>query len=683
VLDWPANINVGTDVVVTLEKAITATVQAPATAAEVPQVEVGVTKTATAPAGCTVEPTSGVGQEVVSTTTPTVLEEQFTIHCTEPSTHGPFTFDNEVGEPKDPHISDPNLANNTAQTTGLSLNALAEVDVSVIQEIVSPPAEIDVSGDVAITLRKTIAAAVQAPATTAGIPSVEVGVTKTASAPDGCTVEPTSVVEQKVVPTVGSLVFDETFTIHCAEPSTHGPFVFHNEIGEPKDPHISDPNLADNKAHSEMTVDVIAYSDLKVADQYIENPPASIPVGQDVVITLDKVLHNNGPWGPVDARTVTVVTAPADCSVVPSVHTQSFWDVPVSVNILHHEPFIIHCSEPSDHSFVFEDEVALTSGPHVRDTVPDNDSWTTELTVPVVAQADINITSVGWVDVPPDHILPFGEPMDVTLRRNVHNNGPWTPVDITIDATATAPPNCTVAPKTVPTSLTNVPVSVDQTVDEIWTIQCTEDGLKTFAFDNSVDVATPHVSDPDLSDNSRHRLLSMIDDVSAEQDYDGDGSCDACELAIGTSLTVTDTDGDGVSDGLMDPDGDGPIMAGPDNCPLAANASQTDFDGDEIGDACDTDDVDSDGFLDGVEVHVGTDPLAGCAGDPPRDAWPLDVNMDGAVTVPGDVLNFAGRIGTDSASPSWWQRLDLNVDSAITVPGDVLKFAGNIGRACE
>jgi hypothetical protein len=355
----------------------------------------------------------------------------------------------------------------------------------------------------------------------------------------------------------------------------------------------------------------------------------------------------------------------------------------VGVDVLHHEPFTIHCSEPSEHTFVFDDGVQLANGPHVKDLVPGNDSWTTEFTVPVVAEADIKITSVGLVDPPLN--LPMLTNVDLTLRKHIHNNGPWASVDIAINATASAPTNCTVVAKNVPTSLTNVPASVDQVVDEIWTVSCTEAGLKTFIFDNSVVVTTPHVSDPDMSSNSSHKLWSSMDDPS-DADYDGDGLSDAYEVAAGTNPANPDTDADGVSDGPLDPDADGPIAAGPDNCPRVANAAQADLDGDGTGDACETGDSDADGFLDELELYVGTDPVAICPGQPAHDAWPLDINVDGRVTVVGDVLAYAGRIGAHGGPPpssNWRQRLDFNGDNSISVVGDVLKFAGKIGMTCN
>ena len=59
--------------------------------------------------------------------------------------------------------------------------------------------------------------------------------------------------------------------------------------------------------------------------------------------------------------------------------------------------------------------------------------------------------------------------------------------------------------------------------------------------------------------------------------------------------TDNDLDGDGVIDSL-------------DNCVSISNASQADFDNDDLGDACDSDD-DSDGLSDVDEASIGTNPF--------------------------------------------------------------------------
>lgn len=98
-------------------------------------------------------------------------------------------------------------------------------------------------------------------------------------------------------------------------------------------------------------------------------------------------------------------------------------------------------------------------------------------------------------------------------------------------------------------------------------------------------------------------------------------------------------------------------------------------------------DTDGDGFNDDVECYLPTDQNDACTDEiGVHDAWPLDINIDAAVTVGGDVLSYRGRIGATGGpppDPNWLQRLDLNMDNAITVGGDVLAFRGHIGETCS
>jgi hypothetical protein len=99
-------------------------------------------------------------------------------------------------------------------------------------------------------------------------------------------------------------------------------------------------------------------------------------------------------------------------------------------------------------------------------------------------------------------------------------------------------------------------------------------------------------------------------DCDAVTDSDGDGTPDGCDRCPNDPGKVDQgVCGCGVAD--ADPDGD-ELLDCEDNCPLAANADQADFDGDGLGDACDPD-VDGDAVANDDDLCRNT-----TLGDPPE-----------------------------------------------------------------
>ena len=514
----------------------------------------------------------------------------------------------------------------------------------VSQNFVDPPTQIDVSANVPVTLRKHLH-------NNGPYGPVVVSITATSSAPADCTATPAPGNPISVtLPVSVDTVVDEAWTIHCSQESTQT-FTFQNQIAL-LDPQIIDPDLTNNSASTQLTINTWAEADLKIVSQQVINPPSTIAISQDVSVTVRALVHNNGPYTPLNALSEMVVTIPQDCTVSPPVHIQKFDNLPVSVDIVYYAPFVIHCFQVSAHTFTFDQQINVTT-PHVRDPNPSNNSAHLVLTVAAVAEADIKIASASFVNPPTEITAAKG--IDVTLRKHVHNNGPYGPLNISLAAQGSPPTGCTVAPKSVPTSINNVPVSVDQVVDEVWTIKCYLEGLRTFVFDESISVATLHVSDPNEANNANRKMLTVTVVPSPYYPFWADDICDGL-----------DNDGDT----LVDPGWDRN-----DNVISDCLDPALDSDSDTTTNDIEADD-DGDGWTDAQEGQIHTDPENACPSDSYHDAWPPDVNNDRSVNIM-DVLMYKAVL-----SGPYEPRYDVDVNGRVNIM-DVLLYKRLLGSYCS
>jgi len=243
-------------------------------------------------------------------------------------------------------------------------------------------------------------------------------------------------------------------------------------------------------------------ADVGIDGQSMLNPPSSIPVNQNVNLTLRKTLHNNGPNGPATVNISTQAIGPGDCTITPpSAPSPS---LPVSVNVTVDEVWTVRCSQASTHTFTFNNSIAVGAG--WTDPVPGNNSASTQLTTAVTASADVAIAAQSVVN-PPSQIQ-CDQNVQVTLRKDIVNNGPYSPVDVNINTQGVAPTGCTITP---PASLAplKLDVAANAAVDEVWTIRCSQEGSKTFTFNNEISVTTVHVSDPSPGNNTRSTQLPV------------------------------------------------------------------------------------------------------------------------------------------------------------------------------
>jgi len=487
---WPTDVDVSENVVVTLETDVK-------NGGPYGPVEAEFEGWLSPPTECTVVPDLISQQAVLAAGETKTIQQQFTIHCSERCLRT-FTFYNRITA-KDPHIVDLQPANNEQSRLLPSVHAWAQADAKIVsQSFVNPPAEIPVSTNVDVTLRKTLH-------NNGGYGPVDVSIAASANAPADCTATPDPANPTSAnLPVSTDVVVDELWTIHCSKPSSHS-FSFDNAITITT-LHVEDPTPANNAASTDLTLTATAQADVKISGQQLIDPPTEIAVSQNVDLTLRKTLHNNGGYGPVDVDISATASPPADCTATPDPLNPTSANLPVSTDVVIDEVWTIHCSKPSSHSFSFDNSITITTL-HVTDPTPANNAASTSLTVTATAQADVKISGQQLIDPPTE--IAVSQNVDLTLRKTLHNNGGYGPVDVSITTSAdvSLAPGCSATADAANLTSANLPVSTDVVIDEVWTIHCSEEGEKTFQFDNSIAVTTPHVDDPTSANNDASTQL--------------------------------------------------------------------------------------------------------------------------------------------------------------------------------
>ena len=336
------------------------------------------------------------------------------------------------------------------------------------------------------------------------IGSVDVNIVQNLTAPDDCTVTPSG--QNPTTATLATSVQEsvqETWSVSCSDPSFHH-FEVENCISF-SGLHITDPEPDNNCVTSEITAVILGQTDAKIQSQTVSGPPSPPTVNQPFTLTVDKTLHNNGPLDEVDVDIdVTTVTVPPDCNVVPDPQNPASATLEMSTSVMVDENFTVTCSDPSFHMFEFENCITVTTF-HMTDSDTGNNCQTSEITVPVVAVADLQIVSQTLHSAdcssPPPATITLNTDVTLCLKKTVHNAGPYGPVAATLDIDATAPPGCTVNPPTAAPALSPLAVSVNQTVQEMFVINCSVGGMHTFQFENTLTATDQHIIDPQQNNN--------------------------------------------------------------------------------------------------------------------------------------------------------------------------------------
>jgi hypothetical protein len=492
-----------------------------------------------------------------------------TLHCFEKSNH-PDAFELAVGAAPQPPVWDAVSANNIHKNwPDVTVNALTDVkkvsfDATGPQSAaVGTPFDIDVD----VVLHNN-----------GGYGPVEAQDEILASGPGDCTFVDNSDTRVVTLPVSTDVVYTATFSVTCTAYSTHV-FNFEDELTITTE-HVVDTNPQNNVATDSVSLPVIAAADVEILTIPAWSAPASINVSEDATLTLTTTVKNNGAVAVVVPVSYDL-QAPLDCEVDPATDTdQVTLAAGEQLDVV--KDFTVHCTGSSFHDFTVDVAVGDPKDPHVADGVQNNTASVDLLDLPVLAVADIKLTSWGvvdellWADGTQVLVGPLSEGLpgtgseDFSADEVLHNNGPTTAdVLVTVAASSGAVDVCTVTPASA-TATATMADETDFSNSEVFTINWLDypKGPYTCAITlaKTVEITSVHVGDPSA--------ISATRAITAVRDSDEDGIPD-----------------DGNFDGDdLDPCNTGQSQFCDDNCEYDPNPDQTDADDDGIGAECDDDD---------------------------------------------------------------------------------------------
>lgn len=251
---------------------------------------------------------------------------------------------------------------------------------------------------------------------------------------------------------------------------------------------------------------------LNTTDLAISKGDSPDPVAAGTELIYSLAVTNNGPN---PARAVEVEdTLPAGVSYVSSTSPCTFAGSVVSCalgELLAREERAISITVRVDPALVYDNggPLSISNTASVRHDGEDANlgNNTAVAETQVVAVADLEILSFAAVN-PPAQII-VAEPVDLTLRETITNNGPSAPMDVRLTTTATFPADSVVTPASSETVASAVGLSEERVVDELFTVRCDGYSHHDFSFYSEITPAEPEDTDPLLSNNQADITLDI------------------------------------------------------------------------------------------------------------------------------------------------------------------------------
>jgi hypothetical protein len=327
------------------------------------------------------------------------------------------------------------------------------------------------------------------------------------------------------------------YSVHCYQRSGHQyltmppanlPGIELNASVAPKLP-VLEEVASNNVDKNWPTINAFDQADVKKVSLQVRDsdctsaPPATVDINTNVDLCLKSTIHNNGPVATVVDDTVDVTTVPANCTLVsglPASHNGVA--INVDQTIVFNDPITINCTEPSFHSFEFEDSVAVNDY-HVADPNGGNNSKTAQLTVGVIGNATANVAGL-LTAFPASPEIVVSTQNAITYKGTVTNDaGSDGDISGQLSVSASAGPDCQIVPASGgPQAVNNLAPGATATVTVNAQLHCDEPSNHTIVIQAEFvdETADPHLNvtvdtTNDTDTSGFHAVLEMDKDVCA------------------------------------------------------------------------------------------------------------------------------------------------------------------------
>jgi hypothetical protein len=452
--------------------------------------DIEITVTPSFPGDCTPTPLGAQSEAfpAVASGESRVTTKQWTLSCSSASQHNLSASGSVVITSA---VTDSNPGNNGPVNDNEMVAVQGDADVQVSGVSVDAPPDAATGAPFTVTVSGNLHNA-------GPITPVNADAVLDLSVPLGCVRSPdnTQSVNDNSLALSTPVLVQQSWTVTC---STSGLKTFTGTVTANVDQlHVVDPTPGNNSGNAQDSTDTsLGVADVKVSSVTVASDPTA-DINTNFEVTVNTVVHNNGPFFPINADVDLTLNLPVDCFT--PITTLTMEDAllgPSIPGMLPEITFFVGCTTHSFHSFTATAVITIDD-PLAGDPTPGNNTATSApSTTAVFRNADFKANSA-TITVPPT--ADANTSFNVSVDGSVHNNGP-DPAPVDAEVTLSMPGDCSTPTNPLVVNMSLNTSAATPVPTQTFPVTCTSRSFHSFSA--TLELVPPlHVNDPTPGNNT-------------------------------------------------------------------------------------------------------------------------------------------------------------------------------------